>query len=695
MQGQKSTIDSVPENVDINLGSFPLTDSMTQQTYLSNRPNQEAVCSSSYATSTDASSSSHAVGDGGESFNAWNFASNQEGQPNFDGMKVEQGWSPSICTPTGAGPSSATRQLELQHSVLFPETAVSRNSDANLVRQNNPNAGPSISTFLTWESEDGNSTAVRSGNSAHSSGSSSHMDGRIAGSSSSMAAWGSSSCKRKALEGTSGQSNPSASSSSIPQAENFTWPNETPPAGNAPDPMNLSPPSSWNSPNVNFLEHLGPSTGLSMRESDFEPFPPVSITMGMGAAIGPRGFDSRGSSGPQQEPFTFNLASSPLSSLGHSRHSSGFSLSHRPGLSDLRSTRGALMNASASQTTQSNAIQEPQLPRNSLGIPWTGAQHSRSGSFTSSFLPGGSLDEVNSGSMSRYVSETPVVSSASETRNMVQDPPSWDLAAGLTSQSPSNVSSFRRVGQSSGSRSSLPPFVTPRPMSQEIRRVLELTPWGPELFDGQNTHLPGPSSSGPSSGPQGNGINSLGRRQHYHRPGFSVDRQGEELLAMSESPLRAFIGDIEGRNRVIAEIRQVLNAMRRGENLRAEDYMLFEPLMFQGLAEMHDRHRDMRLDVDNMSYEELLELEERIGDVSTGLKEETILKFLKQHKSQMPAGEKSLKDSEPCCICQEQYVDGDDIGELDCGHDFHVNCIKQWLTHKNLCPICKTTGLIT
>ncbi|PKI33527.1 hypothetical protein CRG98_046083 [Punica granatum] len=135
--------------------------------------------------------------------------------------------------------------------------------------------------------------------------------------------------------------------------------------------------------------------------------------------------------------------------------------------------------------------------------------------------------------------------------------------------------------------------------------------------------------------------------------------------------------------------------MRRGENLRAEDYMLFEPLMFQGLAEMHDRHRDMRLDVDNMSYEELLELEERIGDVSTGLKEETILKFLKQHKSQMPAGEKSLKDSEPCCICQEQYVDGDDIGELDCGHDFHVNCIKQWLTHKNLCPICKTTGLIT
>lgn len=31
--------------------------------------------------------------------------------------------------------------------------------------------------------------------------------------------------------------------------------------------------------------------------------------------------------------------------------------------------------------------------------------------------------------------------------------------------------------------------------------------------------------------------------------------------------------------------------------------MLFEPFIYHGLAEMHDRHRDMRLDVDNMSYE--------------------------------------------------------------------------------------------
>ena len=31
--------------------------------------------------------------------------------------------------------------------------------------------------------------------------------------------------------------------------------------------------------------------------------------------------------------------------------------------------------------------------------------------------------------------------------------------------------------------------------------------------------------------------------------------------------------------------------------------MVFDPLIFQSMTEMHDRHREMRLDVDNMSYE--------------------------------------------------------------------------------------------
>ncbi|GKB75550.1 hypothetical protein Tco_0942445, partial [Tanacetum coccineum] len=46
-----------------------------------------------------------------------------------------------------------------------------------------------------------------------------------------------------------------------------------------------------------------------------------------------------------------------------------------------------------------------------------------------------------------------------------------------------------------------------------------------------------------------------------------------------------------------------------------------------GMAYMHDRHKDMRLDIDNMSYKELLALEERIGYVNNGLTEENISKL--------------------------------------------------------------------
>ncbi|QHO53630.1 E3 ubiquitin-protein ligase MBR2 [Arachis hypogaea] len=103
------------------------------------------------------------------------------------------------------------------------------------------------------------------------------------------------------------------------------------------------------------------------------------------------------------------------------------------------------------------------------------------------------------------------------------------------------------------------------------------------------------------------------------------------------------------------QICQVLIAMRRGDNLRAEDYMLFDPFIYHGMAELHDRHREMRLGVDNTSYEELLALEERIGDVSTGLSEDVIMKSMKQ-QIYMSVMAESSTDLEPCCICQVKVM---------------------------------------
>ncbi|THG08071.1 hypothetical protein TEA_007889 [Camellia sinensis var. sinensis] len=89
----------------------------------------------------------------------------------------------------------------------------------------------------------------------------------------------------------------------------------------------------------------------------------------------------------------------------------------------------------------------------------------------------------------------------------------------------------------------------------------------------------------------------------------------------------------------------------------------------------------------------LLALEDQIGNMSTGLSEEAILAAVRQHcYLSMKLG--PPVEEEPCCICQEDYVDGKELGKLNCGHEFHFNCIKQWLVQKNNCPICRKTAVV-
>ncbi|KAG8641224.1 hypothetical protein MANES_13G122800v8 [Manihot esculenta] len=135
-----------------------------------------------------------------------------------------------------------------------------------------------------------------------------------------------------------------------------------------------------------------------------------------------------------------------------------------------------------------------------------------------------------------------------------------------------------------------------------------------------------------------------------------------------------------------------LTAAQRRSRLLSEDVMVIDRAVFYGIPEEPDLHEDMRLDVDNMSYEELLALGERIGNVSTGLSEDVFQAHIKRKMYEAAVVESPLEE-EPCCICQEDYVHGEDLGKLDCDHEFHFNCIKQWLVQKNNCPICKKTGL--
>ncbi|KAK8343247.1 hypothetical protein V6Z12_A07G002100 [Gossypium hirsutum] len=149
----------------------------------------------------------------------------------------------------------------------------------------------------------------------------------------------------------------------------------------------------------------------------------------------------------------------------------------------------------------------------------------------------------------------------------------------------------------------------------------------------------------------------------------------------------------------IAEVLLALERIEQDEELTYEQLLVLETSLFLNGLNFYDQHRDMRLDIDNMSYEELLALEERMGNVSTALSEEAMSKCLKKSIYEAISMEDVAKvscevekDDVKCSICQEEYVVGDEVGRLLCEHRYHVGCIRQWLQVKNWCPICKASA---
>lgn len=46
-----------------------------------------------------------------------------------------------------------------------------------------------------------------------------------------------------------------------------------------------------------------------------------------------------------------------------------------------------------------------------------------------------------------------------------------------------------------------------------------------------------------------------------------------------------------------------------------------------------------------------------------------------------------------CSICLTEIEDGEQVGILPCIHIFHVDCLRQWITRKNACPLCQITEI--
>ncbi|XP_064296016.1 E3 ubiquitin-protein ligase ARK2C-like [Phalacrocorax carbo] len=98
------------------------------------------------------------------------------------------------------------------------------------------------------------------------------------------------------------------------------------------------------------------------------------------------------------------------------------------------------------------------------------------------------------------------------------------------------------------------------------------------------------------------------------------------------------------------------------------------------------------------SYEELLQLEDRLGSMSQGAVQNTIERFTFPHKykkrrpqegkAEQEDGEESDTDEE-CTICLSMLEGGEDVRHLPCMHLFHQVCVDQWLATSKKCPICR------
>ncbi|KAH0872720.1 hypothetical protein HID58_070082 [Brassica napus] len=89
----------------------------------------------------------------------------------------------------------------------------------------------------------------------------------------------------------------------------------------------------------------------------------------------------------------------------------------------------------------------------------------------------------------------------------------------------------------------------------------------------------------------------------------------------------------------------------------------------------------------------LLALSERIGTVNTGLTEEDVKSHLKRRTCSKNHPRLRKLKIKLNLAPYENFKNEKKIATLDCGHEYHAECLEKWLIVKNLCPICKSEAL--
>ena len=82
------------------------------------------------------------------------------------------------------------------------------------------------------------------------------------------------------------------------------------------------------------------------------------------------------------------------------------------------------------------------------------------------------------------------------------------------------------------------------------------------------------------------------------------------------------------------------------------------------------------------------------GPLPTSLALKTHI-FHQTDKMERHDGQDDDEDTQQCIICLQHLQNGDRVGDLLCGHEFHAICLKTWLQRRNTCPLCNATHVAT
>lgn len=92
-------------------------------------------------------------------------------------------------------------------------------------------------------------------------------------------------------------------------------------------------------------------------------------------------------------------------------------------------------------------------------------------------------------------------------------------------------------------------------------------------------------------------------------------------------------------------------------------------------------------DIDNMTYEQLMELGENAGKVNTGLSQQQI----DQIRAFTWIEGRTKQDT--CTICMEKFKIGAKYKKLLCNHEYHSECVNEWLLRAKKCPVCSSEAI--